>query len=126
MTALNEQSLPAGEATGSVRAASAPPQDADARILLPGPARLPQWPYVPSLRVGELAFARFATVAAVLLLGAIAAVTVASSWSVLPKPTFGTWQDYLALAVAAFGASAITNLVATFALWRTSEPAVKG
>lgn len=94
----------------------------DRRVLpLPLPPLLPRIGLPPALPLIE---AGLLTAGTVLLLALIAAVSVASAnW--IPNATFGTWPNYLALALSAFASTAVAGILAVLVLWRTPAPAKK-
>jgi hypothetical protein len=94
----------------------------DREVLpLPLPRLIPRIDMVPVLPLIE---AGFLTVATVVVLALIAALSVASAnW--VPNATFGTWSNYLALAVSAFASTAAAGILAVLVLWRTAAPEKK-
>jgi hypothetical protein len=88
-----------------------------APVVLEQPSYSSPLPHLELGRLPVLLEAGLATLLSIIILAAIATAVVASS-VYLPKATFGTLENYLALGVAGFTSTTAAGILAVFLLWQ--------
>ncbi len=109
--------LPEGERAAFFKASAVHPIEAIQPVVTDRPSQVSSLPILVPERLAHLLEAGALTLATIVLLVSIAAGAVASA-SYLPKATFGTCPDYLALFFSGFGSTTAAGILLVLLVWK--------